>query len=713
MRDMIRAIALGMGLAALSVPVNAQDPGMAAQVTAALEAGSGGDWDAAQALLAGVGPVGRDLVTWHRLRDGAGEFADYQAFLERRSDWPGRESIRQNAERAMGSDLPAAAVAGFFAEDPPQTGEGAVALARALTALALARALTALGRGSEAKAMLVRFWQEQGLDEDGFNAVIAAYPGVVQPHHLARADAMLWRWRTEDAGRLLPHLEDGERALVRARMGYIGKAGDISERVALVPERLRGDPGLAYDRFSWLSDRGDWTDAISLLQDRSVSSEALGQPWRWGSWRRVLARWQMREGNPAVAYDLAIRHFLTAEDTTSYADLEWLAGYLALTYLDDPTLAITHFERVEAAVEGPISLSRAGYWLGRAHEALDAPEAAQAAYARGAQHQTSFYGLLAAEALGLPLDPALAGGEADAQWRGAAFLQDDMAQAGLYLLAAGERGAAVLFFADLAGRLPEAEMARMGQMFLDMDETFFALLSAKTGVRRGFTLQDTHYPLHGLGRMDLPVDPALALAIARQESEFRVDAGSPVGALGIMQLMPGTAEEVARELGLSYSRARLVTDWQYNTTLGARYLANLQDRFGDSPVLIAVGYNAGPGRARDWISARGDPRRGEMDVVDWIEHIPFRETRNYVMRVTEGIPVYRARLTGQATGPVRFRDLLVGAPPFIRPMARPEPASDPVAEALSTAAEAAPADMAAPSLAPRTSLRPVPRPAGR
>lgn len=167
------------------------------------------------------------------------------------------------------------------------------------------------------------------------------------------------------------------------------------------------------------------------------------------------------------------------------------------------------------------------------------------------------------------------------------------------------------------------------------------------------------------------LDPKLVDALVRVESGYNPAAVSRKGAMGLMQLMPATAEEVAGELGLPYSRARLTSEWEYNARLGSRYLANLQEQFGDSPVMIAAGYNAGPSRPSRWMSERGDPRKGEVDIVDWIEMIPFTETRNYVMRVTESIPVYRARLTGE-TGTVRFRDLLIGAPPFIRPVARGE-----------------------------------------
>jgi soluble lytic murein transglycosylase len=172
-----------------------------------------------------------------------------------------------------------------------------------------------------------------------------------------------------------------------------------------------------------------------------------------------------------------------------------------------------------------------------------------------------------------------------------------------------------------------------------------------------------------MARGDWPVEPELALSIARRESEFNAGVSSPVGAQGLMQLMPATAREVSGWLGLPYSQARL-TDWDYNAKLGTRYLQMLEEMFGTSPVLIAAGYNAGPGRPRQWMAARGDIRDAGVDVVDWIEHIPFAETRTYVMRVSESIPIYHARLTGQ-TGPVEFTRILKGEPPHIRPQARP------------------------------------------
>jgi len=440
--------------------------------------------------------------------------------------------------------------------------------------------------------------------------------------------------------------------------------------VAAMPAALRQDPGFAYARYAWLAGRGERTDAVQMLLEQSTSAAALGEPFRWSGWRRVLARWEMREGRAEQAYILASRHYLT--EGSSYADLEWLSGYISLTYLGDPTQALGHFQNALRASSSPISLGRMHYWIGRTHAVKGNADLAAEAYSAGADHQTSFYGLLASEKVGRPLSPTLAGTQVD--WQDAPVFDDDIVQAALILLAGGERGAAFTFFAQLGRTLSATELAQLGAYLSEIDEHRYTVLLGKAAVARGILIPAIYFPIHDMAAMDLRAAPPLSLSIARRESEFNESIGSPVGALGLMQIMPATAQEVSADLGLPYARGRLTNDWQYNATLGAAYLAYLEEEFGPSPVMIAAGYNAGPSRPKSWIDERGDPRLLEMDVVDWIEHIPFRETRNYVMRVTESIPIYEARLTGQA-GPVRFTELLIGKKPLLRPRARPAPVS--------------------------------------
>lgn len=629
------------------------------EAVTAVQAANDDDWDGAFALVPAGDAVTRDVITWMQLRVGDGTFPEYQNFTSRRADWPGLDAIYARGEETLSADISDQTVIDWLGDRLPETGEGAVRLADAMIAR---------GQLEQARTMLAEVWVTSNLTETGHDAMIAAYGDILTPFHVARTNALLWRWRTESANRMVALLDEGQAALAQARLAYIENAGDIAEKLAAVPAELRDNAGLDYDRYNWLANRGDRTDAINIIKARSTSAESLGEPFRWSGWRRSLARWEMREGRIDSAYELATQHFLT--DGTSFADLEWIAGYLALTYRKDPALALTHFEAANAAVDSPISVGRMQYWIGRSHAAMDNQDAAVAAYQIAAQHQTGFYGLLAAEKLGLSMDARLTGANDPTDWQGAAFMSDNLTQAALTLLKAGERGHAVRFFAELGKTLPADDLARLGAWLRAQDEAYYAVLLGKTAVRRGVLVPSIYFPLHDLADMDQPVPAALSMSIARRESEFNAGVGSPVGALGLMQLMPATAEEVAGFIGEPYSKARLTADWAYNARLGSKYLSVLEEDFGYSPVMIAAGYNAGPSRPKTWMDQRGDPRVGAADVIDWIEHIPFRETRNYVMRVTESIPVYEARLTGK-TGPIRFTDMLIGVKPIIRPQVRP------------------------------------------
>lgn len=639
---------------ALATTGNAQT--VADQSIAAVAMG-GENWDTARMIATQADPLTVAVVDWLRLRESEAAFEDYQRFVAARPDWPGMSQIRAAAEGVIEKGHDPAAVIAWFADEAPRTGEGAVRLAEALMIS---------GRVDRARDVLREAWINLRLTEEGHDAMVGAFGDVLVPYHAARTDELLWRSRRDEAERMLPLLPEDQRALTAARIGYLTRANDLVARVQAVPSDLRQDAGLAYDRYNWMAQRGEWTDAVAMLADRSTSAAAMGEPFRWSGWRRVLARWEMREGRAESAYRLASRHFLSEGE--SYADLEWLAGYVALTYLGDPVTARAHFENGARASSGPISLGRMHYWLGRTYEVKGDIDAAARAYGEAAIHQTSFYGLLASEKIGRDLSPALVG--PDIAWQGAAVFENEVVKAALMLLAGGERGAAVTFIADLGQRLDAESIGALGAYLSHIDEDFYTLLLAKVAVTRDILIPSIYYPVHDLARMDLPVDPALALSVARRESEFNTTIGSPVGALGLMQVMPATAEEVAGNLGLPFSRARLTADWEYNATIGAAYLAYLIDEFGPSPVMIAAGYNAGPSRPKAWMEERGDPRLREMDVIDWIEHIPFRETRNYVQRVTESLPVYEARLTGR-TGPVQFTRLLMGEKPITRPVARP------------------------------------------
>ncbi|MEM6677135.1 MAG: lytic transglycosylase domain-containing protein [Pseudomonadota bacterium] len=423
---------------------------------------------------------------------------------------------------------------------------------------------------------------------------------------------------------------------------------------------LTGSAAESWSAFSRLWRARDYDAAERFLDRVSTGPAALGNPNRWANRRVRLARRAARNGRTALAYRLASRHYTTAAAGYDHADLEWTAGWIALRRMKDPSRALAHFERFEPLVETPISLGRAGYWIGRAAEAQGDLAKAEAAYARGAQHQTSFYGQLAAARIGASGDPALSNGDLP-DWRSTPVQASDAARMATILHYAGEDSLAWQSFAHLAtiARDP-SEMEGLAALALALGQEHLAVRVSKKAARKGVVLHGAYYPVTELSDYVTAVEPALAMSLARQETELNPRAISHAGARGLMQLMPATARKVSGWIGEPYDRGRLTTDWRYNARLGQTYLARRIDQLGGSYVLAAAAYNAGKGRVDDWVIDYGHPLRGEVDMLDWMEMIPFNETRNYVQRVMEGLYIYRARLTG-TPGPMTIeQDLARG-----------------------------------------------------
>lgn len=600
-----------------------------------------------------AGPVARDIIEWHRLRAGKGRFDEVLEFLDRRPDWPGLDYLRQRSEGSVPFGAREREVAAFFRDAPPATGEGSVALVSALARL---------GDRDGAEDTVRRAWLTRTIAPGGEKVLLENYGALLAPLHEARLDMLVWENQRGAAERMYGLVSPGWKALAEARLALRADKGGVDALVEAVPKALQDNPGLLFERFQWRARKGRNAEALEIVLGREGTEASLGRPTMWAGWRRGLARAEMREGRPEVAYRLAAQHGLT--EGGAFADLEWLAGYLALTYLDDAEAALRHFQRFRAAVATPISLGRAGYWEGRAWEALGNAEAARTAYAFGGEWQTSFYGLLAAEKAGVPPDPALAGRTPRPHWRATSFAGSSVLEAALLLQRMGERGLAMRFLTHLAESLDETEAGALGDLALDMDEPYVAVMIGKRVAERAMVLPKPYYPVVNLGAQAERVEPALALAIARRESEFDTGVQSGVGARGLMQIMPATAREVSQALGLRYSADRLIEDPVYNATLGTTYLSWLMAEFRGNPIYVAGAYNAGPSRIHLWTGANGDPAGGgDVEaMVDWIEHIPFDETRNYVMRVAESLPVYRARLAGEPDGE-RFSDLILRAEP--------------------------------------------------
>ncbi|ETD88287.1 lytic transglycosylase domain-containing protein [Rhodobacter capsulatus] len=646
---MIKPLSLAALLAVSTVflPLagRADDP---VSLTRALAAAARTDWDQAAAEARLAGPLAFDLIEWQRLRAGKGSFADYADFAARRGDWPGMELLRKQGEAQLAGANPVEIVA-YFGDGAPQTGTGA---------LALIAARQAMGQPDKAAAVAEAAWRRLELTAEEQAAFLARHADLVAPFHGGRMQAALDQGRLARARAMLPLVTPGTKAVAAARIALQARTEGVDKLLQAVPERLAGSAGLARDRAVWRWRNSLEDGAAEIVLAFSKDAESLGDPKLWAEVRGQLARFFLRQGDPRLAYKIAARHRLPSDDA-DWGDLEWLAGFAALKLGDAPT-ALEHFEALEAGVSTPISKSRAAYWRGRALEVIGRVAEADQAWVEGAQWQTAYYGLLCAERIGAPLDPAFATPPALPDWKAAPFVSDPVFQAAQLLQAAGARDLAERFLLHLEERLPPEQIAPLARLAEEWHNAHLMLLLAKRAANEGVVLTRAYYPLPELNPAGLVVPEELALSIARRESEFDPAVISPVGARGMMQLMPETAKMMAKKLGEPYELRRLTSDPSYNVRLGSEYLAKLQEEFGTSPVLVAAGYNAGPGRPRRWISERGDPRQPAVDVVEWVEMIPFTETRTYVMRVAESLPVYRARLGRPDAGAVRFTDELRG-----------------------------------------------------
>jgi len=668
---MIKALASATLLIWLAIGASAQTTREVEAFDRALEAMRDGNWRGALRTAEGVSPTARDIVEWHRLRAGQGDFDSVQRFLQRREDWPGLQLLRRRSERTLPLAARADDVIAYFEPEPPQTGAGAVALIAAYRGKDM---------DADAEAEAVRAWLTHILSKADEKALLGWYGNELKPHHWDRLDMLLWRDAEKAAKRMYPRVGKGQVAVAKARLALRARRKGVNGLLKAVPKSLTNDPGLLFERMQWRARKGLNETAIELIL--AQSPDKLGRPTYWAGWRRSLARTEMRAGRISNSYKLASQHGLSAG--SHFADLEWLSGYLSLSYRDDGDAALKHFLRFRGAVETPISLGRAGYWEGRAHELRGDSEAASLAYAFGAEFQTSFYGLLAAERAGQAMDPELAAPVPKSNWRGSSFSDSSVFEASRLFIAAGEINLAERFLTHLTESLTKPEIAQVGAFVLEKGQPHLAVMIGKRAAKRGIVVPFAYYPVTDLGVANVPVPQELALAIARRESEFDPAVMSGVGARGLMQVMPATARAVAKFLEIPYSRDRLITDPVYNVRIGTAYLDELMSLFNGNTVMVSAGYNAGPGRPIRWMERRGDPRRDQTDIIDWIEHIPFDETRNYVMRVTESLPVYRARLTGQISD-LNLSEELVAMAGYtrsaakgviMRPQPRPEPLID-------------------------------------
>jgi soluble lytic murein transglycosylase len=587
------------------------------------------------------------LVTWDRLRRDTykASFAELSRFLIDNPGWPSERDMRVAAEVAIVPSMEGpAAITAFFNRFPPITATGK---------LRRAEALVLTGQRDAAYSLVQDAWLSGGLSMNDEAAALAQFSGVLTTtDHYDRADKLLWNGNSSGAARLLPLLAANVRPLIEARIALRNRDTTVMQKVEALSAAQRSNAGLVYNQAQWLrSINNDDAAAVQLVLGSRINPQDVVEPKAWATLLQSLSRKQREDSNIETAYRLLAEHNM-AENAADFADegeaervayveTEWTAGWIALRQLRRPADAIKHFAAMQPVAQSPITLARAAYWAGRAAEAMNNAQLAQQWYARAAQFPDVFYGQLSIDKLGrsVPAPDMTPPAIDPAAMR--AFMASDVVRASRMLGELGEMDKQSSFIAALARSAITPEEKRIAaDLAHNIQRLDLGVRIGKMARIKGIWLSYASYP-----RITLPEAAntiwSLVHAITRQESLFNQRAMSRVGARGMMQLMPATANMVSKKMGLDYEPSRLLSDPVYNMTLGSSYLQSRLDLFGGNHVLAVASYNAGAGNVGKWIAANGDPRDPGVDVIDWIEQIPFKETRDYVMRVLENAVVYK------------------------------------------------------------------------
>jgi len=601
---------------------------------AAIAAARAGDWPQAYAKASQAGDgVLLKIVRWldfTRPTPG-GRFAELAAFIDQNPDWPLQKKLQRRAEEALISENDEVA-ADWLKRHPPIGGVGKARAAQIL----LNRGNTEAGT-----AALRAAWIDGDFNVADERPFLVRHYGMLRPEdHEKRLDRLIWDGLTDAARHMLPLVPADYRLAAEARLALAGDAANGEALLAKVPAQWRSDPGVAFEEARWRRKKNNYEAAAQLLL---AHGDSPARPAAWWGERQLVARQLLATGNADTAYKLVQQHGLS--DGSAYSEAEFLTGYIALRYSKDPALALDHFTRILARVTTPYGKARAAYWSGRAAEAAGNSALAAKWYTAGAENMATFYGQLAAHQLGKDAPPRPVPEPQPNAAEQKHFDAEDLVRAAKLLFAAGDRDHARNFIMQMADAAKTPiDFAMLASLAEAQGRIDLAIAVAKRSIEAGTPLMVHGYPITPLPSGGT-AERSLLFAIVRQESGFATDAMSRVGARGLMQLMPATAAGLAGKLQLPYSLDRLTSDSVYNLTLGRSYIETMIDEFGGSYPLAIAAYNAGPGRIRQWLHEFGDPRGRDISMVDWIEMIPFNETRLYVHRVLENLQIYRGQDT--------------------------------------------------------------------
>ncbi|MGQ0671260.1 MAG: lytic transglycosylase domain-containing protein [Hyphomicrobium sp.] len=596
-------------------------------------------------------PVGIKLIEWFRLRAGYGTVEDFRAFLKDNPAWPDRPLLVARMEESIftqgGS---AASILEHFKILPPATGIGMAALASAHLAS---------GDKDAAKALAAKAWREHNLPSTLESGFLDRFGTLLEPaDHKWRFDRLVIddiRWRDERnaraaiARRVVPLLAPEEQKKAPGRIALLlgGKSP-----VAAAGTGKDQDWGVVFHRIQALRRTNKVEEAAKLMLGAPTASEKIVSPDDWWVERRQLAYGALKLGKPKLAYDLVKE--AGPLTVNPLKEQSFMAGWLALRYLKDAKLAEPHFQAMKAAADGPLSRAKAAYWLARTAEATGDKSGAETFYRMATEDPDTFHGLLSRQKLEPGRQPIVVKAPAEpTDEQIEKFVSTDAVRA-VVIARKAALDASLLrgFIVHLRSVFPsEAEMSLVAHLSETVGDTQMAVRTGKAAIGDRKNLLYYAYPVHPFPAytpLRKPPETALLLGIARQETEFNSLIVSGAGAKGLLQVMTITAKHVCTDYKIKCDIPRLLSDPAYNTMMASAYIGDRMDEFAGSYVLTAAGYNAGPGRARQWIREFGDPRDPAVDPIDWIERIPIQETREYVGKVLANVQVYRARLGAEA-----------------------------------------------------------------
>ena len=586
-------------------------------------------------------PLARKFVEWMILRGDPNHtpgFERYAAFVAENPGWPSLGLLSSRAEAALWDDKrDAAVVLSYFAKTTPRTAKGRFALAKALIARGDKQAATRHVREA---------WRSENFSSAVERMALNIFPDMLQPvDHRIRMHRRLYAEDNAGGLHIAQRLTAADQAIAKAWAAVNRSAKNAKALLDAVPPGARDDPGYTFSLVRWLRRNDKPDEAAKVLLRAPRYAAELIEPDDWWIESRLVARALIEAGRHQTAYRVA-RDAAVPKKGNYRVDREFTAGWIALRFLKQPATSLRHFAAIAKRTYNPTALARAGYWQGRAAQALGRSGDAQAHYTNAARFRTTYYGQLAHARLGnadiaIPAVPALS------SQRRAALSRVEVVRALNIVYAIDEPDLAIPIVADIATRIGDPEvLSAMADITQQNQDARATMLIGRAALNQGLALAHYAFPTIGVPRytpIGPEVDASVLYSIVRQESAFKQNTMSHAKAMGLMQVVAGTGRYIARKFNVRFDPKRLRNDAAYNVQLGAAVLGNLISQYNGSYILAFVGYNAGPGRVRDWVARYGDPRDPKVDAVDWVEMIPFAETRNYVQRIMENMQVYRAR----------------------------------------------------------------------